>query len=94
MSEISRRKFLGAAAGGAVVVGAAAVAAPSVLGGGSDAHPSGPSRGHASQALSVDGPVLAHVRDAKTGEISVFSGTREIVIRDRSVANVLLDAAQ
>ena len=92
MSEISRRKFLGAAAGGAVVVGAAAVAAPSVLGGGSDT--SGTPRSHAGEALSVDGPVLAHLRDAKTGEISVFAGTREVVIRDRSVANALLAAAQ
>jgi len=31
-------------------------------------------------------PVVAHVRDARTGEIDVFVGERKVRIRDRAVA--------
>jgi hypothetical protein len=40
----------------------------------------------------VDG-LIAHVRDVATGEITVMVGTREVVHRDRSLAQQLLDIA-
>jgi len=44
----------------------------------------------ATGAAPVD-DLIAHVRDAATGEISVMVGTREVVHRDRSLAQHLLD---
>ena len=35
---------------------------------------------------AVDGPVVAHIRDLGAGEISIFAGEREVVIRDPAVA--------
>jgi hypothetical protein len=40
-----------------------------------------------------DEPVVAHVRDAKKGEIDVFVGTRHFLIRDRSLADRIVGAA-
>jgi len=34
----------------------------------------------AGETLSMDEPLVAHVRDLATGEIGLFSGTREIVL--------------
>jgi len=42
----------------------------------------------------VDGPVVAHIRDIGSGEISVFTGEREVVIRDPAVAARLLRAVK
>jgi 3-hydroxyisobutyrate dehydrogenase-like beta-hydroxyacid dehydrogenase len=41
---------------------------------------------------ALDGPVVAHIRDLAAGEISVFAGEREVVIRDAAVAARLLRA--
>ena len=38
-------------------------------------------------------PLIAHVRDLATGEIGVFNGTREIVVRDPQLARRILRAA-
>ena len=35
---------------------------------------------------SGDGVLVAHVKDLASGRISVFSGTREVVIRDAGMA--------
>ena len=40
----------------------------------------------------VDGPVVAHIRDLGAGEISVFAGEREVVIRDPAVTARILRA--
>ena len=34
-----------------------------------------------------DEPLVAHVRDLSTGEISLFNGTREVIVRDPQLAN-------
>ena len=38
-------------------------------------------------------PVMAYVRDAERGEVTVMSGTSETTYRDRSLVKRLLDAA-
>jgi hypothetical protein len=43
---------------------------------------------------AVAPPLLAHVKDLSTGEISVFQGEREVIIRDAAVANRLFSAAR
>ena len=43
---------------------------------------------------AVSQPLFAQVRDLSTGEISVFQGEREVIIRDTAVANRLFSAAR
>lgn len=38
-------------------------------------------------------PVIAYVRDAARGEVTILSGTTETTYRDRALAQRLLDAA-
>ena len=39
-------------------------------------------------------PLVAHVRNLSTGEMSIFTGTREVVLRDPRLANSLVRAAR
>ena len=39
-------------------------------------------------------PLVAHVKDIGTGEISLFQGEREIVVRDPALARRLLSAVR
>jgi hypothetical protein len=48
----------------------------------------------AGETLSMDEPLVAHVRDLTTGEIGLFSGTREIVFHDPSLAARLFSATR
>jgi hypothetical protein len=36
--------------------------------------------------------LIVHVKNARTGEISIFVGTREVLIQDRSIAARLINA--
>jgi hypothetical protein len=45
-------------------------------------------------AAELTEPLVAHVRDLSTGEISVFNGTREVIVRDPQLANRLMRAAR
>jgi len=47
-----------------------------------------------SEGATLSGPVVAHVRDLATGEIGLFSGTREITVLDPQLAARLLKAAR
>lgn len=40
------------------------------------------------------GPIVAHVRNASTGEVAVMSGTREFVFHDRKLVARLIRAAR
>ena len=43
---------------------------------------------------SLTEPLLAHIRDAATGEIALFIGSREIIYRDAEVVSRLLQAVK
>ena len=83
MEGVSRRRLLGTAgiAAGSVVIPAAAAEA---LERGEVTDPSGPPPEEA---------VVAIVRDAKRGEVTVMSGTSEVTVRDRALVKRLLKAA-
>jgi hypothetical protein len=98
MEPVSRRLFFkhaGAAAAVAVVAGA--TASPLVLG---TAGASTPSTRDSDRALAPDEELasneslVAHVKDSRTGEISLFIGQREVTLHDRKVAARLVRATR
>jgi hypothetical protein len=46
------------------------------------------------EAGTMTEPLVAHVRDLSSGEIGVFSGTREIVLHDPALASRLFQATR
>ena len=46
------------------------------------------------KAAGRSGPVVAYIRDAATGEISVMAGEREVKLHDRKIAARLARAAR
>jgi len=87
MNHLSRRTFIGGAAAGVAAVTAAAVpglaaAAPSQL-----------PDDDFDDTTDLAGPVVARVRDLRTGEITLYAGTEEISYTDRTLARRLARAA-
>lgn len=78
---VARRSVLKGAAGAGLAVAAAGVVI--------DASPAAASR----RAPSAHEPVVAHVRNARTGEIEVFSGEHQVTVHDRDLAARLLEIA-
>lgn len=87
MADLSRKGFIEQAS-----VGAAAAAAFVAMPGYAFARESAHASTRHMAMTTQSGPVLAHVRNAETGEIAVLFGTREVIIHDREVANRLLRA--
>ena len=92
MSKVTRRSFLQVSAG--MAGGAMAAAAPAALAGnGAPAAtdecgtPVCPTTGVPRE------PVMAYVRDADAGEVTVVAGVRETTYRDPHLVKRLLDAA-
>jgi hypothetical protein len=91
MAGFTRRRFLvqssfglsAAAFGGALVA-----AAPRVLA----ARPAAPAAVGLNTA-ELSGPLVAHVRNAATGEVSLMVGTTETVYRDPDLVGRLVAAA-
>jgi hypothetical protein len=92
MREVTRRLFLRRSAG--VAGGAAIVGAPTVL-----ADTAAARRGSAPRALRSPKsgvprePVMAYVRDADRGEVTLVAGKREATYRDPDLVRRLLAAA-
>ncbi|MDQ6949959.1 MAG: hypothetical protein M3256_27870 [Actinomycetota bacterium] len=99
---LTRRRFLGHASVGAAAAGALAAGGASVFSSaaGADAASRLATPDRAGRPSAPDGPlqegsgVIAHVVDAKTGQISLLVGTREIAYTNREMAQQLLRAAQ
>jgi hypothetical protein len=88
MERLSRRSFMkvaGAATGAAALAAAPPIARGAV--GEEGAQRTKPSTGVPEE------PVVAYVRDAKRGEVTVTSGTAEHTYRDRVLVRRLLRAA-
>lgn len=83
MSDSSRRGFL-KIAGASAAVGAAAVATTAALRG---AEPDSVAGASAAAALprGASGPLVAYVRDVRSGEIAVLVGETEVVVHDRAL---------
>lgn len=91
----TRRAFLGrsgmlAAAAG---IGAAAPAGLGMVLSDGEQAPAVPVAGLSSAAANLDGPLVAHIRDAATGEIGIFTGTRELIVHDTALVGRLLHIA-
>ena len=87
MERLSRRSFMKVA--GAATGAAAIAAAPPIA------------RAAMGEGEKIDAttdvpyePVVAYVRDAKLGEVTVTSGTTEHTYRDRALAQKLIRAAR
>ena len=48
----------------------------------------------ADSSSTADGDLVAHVRDARSGRIDVYVGTRQVSVRDRALAAHLARAAR
>ena len=99
MGHLSRRSFLTkgslAAATAGLLASAPATALPGLLAGaGAEADTALAEEGAAELGGELEGTVVAHVRDLTTGEISIYSGTQETVIRDPGMAARLARAAR
>jgi hypothetical protein len=94
MSELSRRKFLtwaslGAAAAGGLATGLVAVPGLAKLSGRAREAPAVPLDNN-----SFADALVAHVRDFRTGEITVMAGTREVVYRDPDLVARLVSVSR
>jgi hypothetical protein len=89
MAKMTRRGFIKDATAGAAAVGAIAVVP------GMAAVHAAPKdwAAHASGA-QVEGPLVAHVRNFKTGEVAVLVGTREVIIHDHALVSRLVRATE
>lgn len=88
MERLSRRSFVkiaGAATGAAALAAAPPIARAAV--GEEGAQPTQPT------ARVPEEPVVAYIRDAARGEVTVTSGTAEHTYRDRALVQRLLRAA-
>ncbi len=84
---VSRLSFLKASAGAAAGAAAIAVPAAAVLSEQKSGVVTEPSSPNPSE------PVMAYVRDAARGEVTVMHGTTETTYRDRTLVKRLMDAA-
>ena len=84
---MTRLSFLKASAGAAAGVAAVTVPGAAAAAGEQAGVPTHPS------ARTPREPVVAYVRDAGRGEVTVVSGTREITYRDRALTRRLMKAA-
>ena len=91
MADISRRTFFKHAGLAAAAAGAAAVV-PVGLSGATAAGAT--SRPLTAEELSRSEPIVAHVTDARNGRITLYVGTREVHIEDRSVTARIVRAAR
>ncbi|MFI5046155.1 MAG: twin-arginine translocation signal domain-containing protein [Acidimicrobiia bacterium] len=95
MAGIDRRNFLTRSS---IVVAAAGVAAavPGVASGlvATEAEAPAVESTIEGEDGALTEPLVAHVRDLASGEIGVFSGTREIVVHDPGLASRLFRATR
>ena len=89
MTDLSRRRFLvQSSIGVTVVVGGALVAVPHLPG------PATLAPQRLSNGRGLGEPMVVHVRDVATAEVSLMVGTTETVYKDRELVNRLLAAAR
>ena len=97
MQEVSRRVFFKRAGGAAAVVavGTSIAVSPAILAGASAGAATPKEAAISPQAdLRVGEHLVARVKNARTGEINLFIGQKEVTIHDRKIAARLIRAAR
>jgi len=98
LSGLSRRAFLakGSLTAAAVGVAGSLPGLGGLLAGGAAEAPAAETGAAELEgdAAALEQPLLAHVRDLSTGEISLFQGEREVVVRDPALARRLVSAVR
>ncbi|MGH7641841.1 MAG: twin-arginine translocation signal domain-containing protein [Candidatus Dormibacteria bacterium] len=93
MNRISRRTFLRQASMCAAAVGVATTV-PSFLRPGSKSTAKAATKAVPLGRVTHDGPLVAHIDDVNTGEITVMVGTHAVTYRSDEIARQLLTATQ
>lgn len=83
MSQATRRGFLAAAGVGAAAVGVASLAPAAFASTGAPVH----------EGNGTKEPLVAYLRDVRSGELSIMVGERETVVHDRDLAARISRAA-
>jgi hypothetical protein len=98
VSEFSRRFFLKTSSAAVIAAGAVS-AVPGLPAAATAFETQAPADAESaaaalagSEGATLSEPVIAHVRDLATGEIGLFSGTREITVLDPQLAARLIKA--
>ena len=91
MAKLTRRGFIRQTSAGVAATGML-VAAPQLVASTEPAADTAITASEPSLAALTE-PMLAHVRDATTGEVSLLVGTREIIFRDTELVMRLLKAS-
>ena len=95
LPAISRRKLLTTGALGVAAGIAASTGLPALpAAGGAAAGPSPAAKPEPVDLTAVGDDVVAHVRDASTGEVALLVGTRELVYHDPALVGRLLAGAR
>ena len=84
---VSRRSVIrGAATAGAAGLAATAFGAALSPAASASTRAAAPASASAGDAKAPAGPIVVHVRNAKSGDIEVFSGTSQTRLRDKDLA--------
>jgi hypothetical protein len=95
--HLSRRSMLLGAGAGAAGLAAIAVAGPVAPALAAASRPAAPARSGSmagGRSEEISGPVVVHLRDARSGEMDVFAGTSHTRLRDPELAARLARAAR
>jgi hypothetical protein len=85
--RLTRRSLLrGAATAGAAGLAATAMGAAAGPALASASQPAVPGQAHGHGHHDQHEPIVVHVRDARSGDIEVFAGTRQTQFRDKDLA--------
>ena len=103
MEGFDRRKFLKGSTVAAGLAGAMTVlpgalpalaSSPSAARGGARTSAAGALEQDSAGGATNSEPVVAHVRDARKGEIDVFVGTKHFTVQDRQLASRIVGATR
>ena len=94
MEPTNRRQFLKRSSAVAAVAGIAAAVPASTARALTQSRPAVGSAPAVPEDSSVDVPVVAHVRDVRKGIVSLYTGEREIQVKNKRLAAALYHATR
>ncbi|MDA8331417.1 MAG: hypothetical protein M0027_09490 [Candidatus Dormibacteraeota bacterium] len=94
MNKVTRRVFLRRASLGVAAVGVATTVPGFLRGSVKPTTKTSPNSARPLATVAQEGPLVAHIQDVSSGQITLMIGSREVTYQNREMANQLLLAAQ